>query len=122
MKDNSMFYGAPPVIFGKAKTLRQTMTLAEKVLWMRINKKQLKGYRFRRQHPISNFIVDFYCHEAKLIIEVDGSVHDVEEQKEYDMGREFELSQLGLRVIRFSNEEVINFTDGVVRKIEEMLG
>jgi very-short-patch-repair endonuclease len=61
---------------------------------------------FRRQHPIGPFIVDFYCHEAKLVIEIDGNIHDSQENKEHDENRTFELEKLGLKVIRFKNEAI----------------
>lgn len=70
MNKPAMFYGAPPHIFEKARELRKRTTPAEQKLWEHLKKKQLKGYRFRRQHPIFNFIADFYCHSAKLVIEV----------------------------------------------------
>ncbi|MCD4696087.1 MAG: endonuclease domain-containing protein [Bacteroidales bacterium] len=112
-----MFYGASPVIFKRASELRKNMTEAEKILWSALRRKQILGKRFRRQHPISTFIVDFYCHETKLIIEVDGSIHNVEEQKEYDLGRNEELEQLGLKIIRFTNEQVFQNLDQVTKEI-----
>lgn len=69
-----MFYGAPPYIFEKARKLRETMTPAEQILWKYLKKRQLKGCKFRRQHPLSEFIADFYCHSLKLVIEVDGGI------------------------------------------------
>ncbi len=82
--NREMFYGAGPEIFAKAKILRQKMTTAEKLLWQRLKENQL-GYRFKPQHPIDIFIADFYCHALKLVIEVDGQIHD--HQKDYDEGR-----------------------------------
>ena len=73
--------------------------------------------KFRRQHPISTYIVDFYCHEKKLVFEVDGGVHNVKEEKEYDRIRESDLTDLGLKVIRFSNEDVIKNIDVVMEKL-----
>ena len=77
----SMFYGAKRKIFERAKELRENMTDAEKILWTRLKSNQL-GVRFKSQHPINIFIVDFYCHKYKLVIEVDGDYH--KEQKDYD--------------------------------------
>jgi cyclase len=77
MKEN-MFYGASKLIFQKAEELRKNMTHAELLMWGILKGNQL-GVKFRRQHPVSFYIVDFYCHELKLVIEVDGSIHDVDE-------------------------------------------
>ncbi len=112
------FYGASPEIFRKAAELRMNMTEAEKLLWDGLKGKQIGGLRFRRQHPISRFIVDFYCHHAKLIVEIDGGIHLNEEVKEYDEGRTYELEQFGLKVIRFKNEEVLKHLDKVINRIK----
>lgn len=119
--EREMFYGAKPNIFEIARELRKNMTPSEKILWDALRKKQLKGFRFRRQHPIDQFIIDFYCHQVRLVIEIDGEVHDLEDQKEYDEGRTAELEDLGLTVIRFKNEEVLNDVKQVVRKIKGIL-
>jgi len=80
------------------------MTPAEKILWQEVRAKKL-GVRFRRQQVIAGFIVDFYCHKAALVIEVDGDIHDL--QQEEDARREKVLSALGLRIVRFRNDEVV---------------
>lgn len=116
-----MFYGAPPQIFERAKELRNNMTSAEQLLWERLNKNQLKGYRFRRQHPISNFIADFYCHSAKLVVEVDGSIHEEKDRKKYDEVRTEELNKFGVTVIRFSNKEVEKQIEKVIADISNRL-
>ena len=113
-----MFYQAKVDIFSKAALLRNNMTLAEKKLWQRLSKNQL-GVRFKAQHPIDIFIVDFYCHKLKLVIEVDGLIHN--EQKDYDEGREKELENWDLFVIRFTNDEVINDIENVILKIKEVI-
>ena len=77
------------------------------------------GYKFRRQHTIDRFIVDFYCTEARLVIEVDGIIHD--DQQEADQLRTEIIESLGLRVLRFTNGEVLQQTDGVVERIAEVL-
>jgi very-short-patch-repair endonuclease len=87
----SMFYGASPIIFERAKLLRESMTEAEKRLWLFLNKNKIMGLRFRAQHPIERFIADFYCHAIKLVIEVDGDIHKNQENQEYDIGRTAEL-------------------------------
>lgn len=115
-----MFYGATPALFEKAKQLRQTMTESEVVLWNELKSGNL-GVRFKAQHPIKNFIADFYCHKERLVIEIDGSIHTIEENREYDEGRTFELNELGITVIRFTNEEIKNNLNGVLEKIKAEL-
>ncbi len=115
-----MFFGASPEIFRRARDLRDNPTPAEKVLWKCLSRGQL-GVKFRRQHPISDFIADFYCHHAKLVIELDGSIHDEEEQSDYDKGRTYELEALGLTVIRFQNEEVMSDLDVVLNQIKLLI-
>ncbi|MFI5188608.1 MAG: acetylglutamate kinase [Chitinophagales bacterium] len=119
MKEN-MFYGAGSLIFKKAEELRKNMTSAEKIIWqhIRINEWKLK---FRRQHPISNFVVDFYCHPLKLVIEIDGDIHNNENIKKNDILRERTLISFGLKVLRFSNEEVYKNSRTVLRKINETI-
>ncbi len=115
-----MFYGAPPHLFEKAKQLRQNMTESEQLLWNELRNNKL-GLRFKAQHPIKNFIADFYCHKAKLALEVDGSIHQLEENKEYDIGRTFELEQLNIRVVRFTNQEVKTDIKKVMESIKAEL-
>jgi len=111
-----MFYKADPLIFSKARELRNKSTPAEQVFWLRL-KEQFPGYKFRRQHPISIYIVDFYCHKLKLVIEIDGSVHDSEEAKLNDEKRQNDLENLNLTVIRFTNNQVKNEIELVIEKI-----
>jgi very-short-patch-repair endonuclease len=110
-----MFYNASPDIFRKAEVLRLNMTETEKILWERIRKKQL-GVRFKAQHPIERFIADFYCHQSKLVVEIDGKIHQY--QKEYDQGREAEMNKYDIKIIRFTNDEVINDIDQIIEKIK----
>ena len=100
----------------RAKELRREMTPAEKILWEELRANKL-GVHFRRQQVIQGFIVDFYCHKAGLVVEVDGDVHDL--QKEEDARREKVLSELGLRVVRFGNDEVVRELSVVVGRIRE---
>jgi len=100
----------------RAKELRREMTPAEKLLWQEVRAKKL-GVRFRRQQIIQGLIVDFYCHKAALVIEVDGDIHDLQQHE--DARREKALSELGLRVVRFRNDEVMRNVSAVVRKIKE---
>ena len=119
MKTN-MNYGAANVIFGRAKNLRNKQTYTEVLLWSRLINNQL-GVRFRRQHPISNFVVDFYCHSHNLVIEIDGDVHlDKTVQKE-DQTKQESLMAMGLKVIRFTNQMVIEHLDDVVEQIKSEL-
>jgi cyclase len=112
----SMNFGASSTIFGRAKQLRNKQTFAEILLWSRLRNNQL-GVRFRRQHPISNFVVDFYCHQCKLVIEVDGSVHQDKTVKMEDQTKEESLSAMGLVVMRFTNDSVINHIEEVLDQI-----
>ena len=120
-----MAMGAKNIIVGqkvdevkaqRAKELRQEMTGEEKVLWHRLRTNKLKGIKFRRQQVIQGFIVDFYCHKAGLVIEVDGGVH--EDQVEYDSERDKVLEGLDLRIMRVKNEEIRDDLQGVLTRIE----
>ena len=113
----AMYFGAKPDVFKKAKELRKTETQAEKLLWLRLNKNQLSGLQFRRQHPINRFIADFYCPKLKMVIEIDGTIHDLPENKEYDIGRTELLKEFGIIVIRFDNEQILYNIDEVIDKI-----
>jgi very-short-patch-repair endonuclease len=95
------------------------MTPAEALLWDRLKDAKAIGANLRRQHPLLFFVADFYCHKARLVIEVDGGVHDQAEQHSYDEGRSHELEAIGVTVIRFTNEQVLNNADGVVAVIRQ---
>jgi len=94
-----MFVGAKPKLFSYARDMRKDPTEEEKILWGQLRKMRNEGYIFRRQHPIDLFIADFYCHKLKLVIEVDGEIHDQTENQEYDDGRSGELDRYGITVI-----------------------
>ncbi len=113
---HNMFYGANPILFELAEELRAKMTPAEKILWnaIKINEWHLK---FRRQHPVSIYIADFYCHQVKLVIELDGGYHDNKEVKIYDEARENDIKKFDISVLRFKNEEVFNNLENVLNKI-----
>jgi len=115
----SMFFGAKPDLFEKASLLRENMTESEALLWSHLKDIKSFGVKFRRQHPLVIFILDFYCHPARLAIEVDGAYHFGKDQREYDLGREGELARLGIKTIRFTNEEVTKNLNSVVQKIRE---
>jgi very-short-patch-repair endonuclease len=102
----------------RRKELRNNATDAEKRLWLFLKKKQLCNRKFSRQHSIGKYIVDFYCFEERLIVELDGAQHNDAEQKEYDAERTKYLESLNHNVIRFNNVEVLFDTDSVLKKIE----
>jgi very-short-patch-repair endonuclease len=104
----------------RARELRHDMTPAEKILLDEVRANKL-GVHFRRQQIIEGFIVDFYCHTASLVIELDGGIHDAKDQKENDLEREKALSEMGLKVIRFRNEEVTGQLPDVLNTIREAL-
>ena len=115
-----MFYKADPLIFSNARELRNKLTPAEEVFWLRL-KEQFPKYKFRRQHPISIYIADFYCHKLKLVIEIDGSIHDSEEAKSNDKRRQQDLEDLNLKVIRFTNHQVKNEIENVIEIISSTI-
>ena len=104
-----------------ARNLRSNMTEAETVLWLKLRKGQLNNYRFYRQRIICNFIVDFYCPERKLFIEIDGSQHYCEPGRATDKMRDNHLNDLGIRILRFSAREVMKNIDGVLEVINRAL-
>jgi very-short-patch-repair endonuclease len=120
-KPDDMWKGASPKIFSNAKNLRENVTKAEESLWIELRNNQLEGYKFRRQHPLSIYIVDFYCHKLKLVIEVDGVYHQTEEQKKLDAERTSAIAFQGLKVLRFINEDVISNVSIVLNKIKEFI-
>jgi very-short-patch-repair endonuclease len=99
--------------------LRKNQTTAEEILWQYLRKEQLLGRKFRRQHSIENFIVDFYCASEKLIIELDGSHHFEGETLENDKVRDDRLQQLNYKVLRFPNEAIFIYPDAVLKEIAE---
>ncbi|MBD2500462.1 endonuclease domain-containing protein [Anabaena azotica] len=110
-----------PLLKEKAKQLRQNMTPGEITLWKYLKDKQMCGYDFDRQRPIDQFIVDFYCKELMLAIEVDGYCHDSQEAQERDMERQARLEALGVRFLRFREEDVCREVEGVLAVIEEWI-
>jgi len=115
-----MFEGASHIIFANAKHLRKNMTDAETVLWAFL-KKGINGFRIRMQHPIGLYIADFYCHKAKLIIEIDGSIHNEPGIKEADDARHKELERWGYSIIRFTNQQVMEKPEEVIKIISEKI-
>ncbi len=100
-----------------ARTLRRNQTPQELKIWELLRNNQLNGYKFKRQHPIGNYIADFICKERKLIIEIDGGQHNEEEALQYDEERTQYLQSKGYKVIRFWNNDIDNNLDGVYEEI-----
>ncbi len=110
MKDSEnkhkMHLGASPEIFEYAKRLRIQMTSSESLLWNKLRNRNFHGFKFRRQHPILRYVLDFYCHEAMMGIEIDGDYHNTKYQKFYDKDRSSNLEDYGIKIIRYTNKEV----------------
>ncbi len=104
-----------------ARKLRNNMTLSEKILWKELKGNRICGVDFDRQRPIDNYIVDFYCKDLMLAVEIDGEVHDNEEAKERDRSRQDKLESLGVRFLRFRSEEVIADLSNVTKTISEWI-
>jgi very-short-patch-repair endonuclease len=104
-----------------SRELRRELTAAERLLWHRLRRKNVGGFRFRRQHPIGPYIADFFCNEAGLVIEVDGGIHAVIEVSERDRLRDHIMREYGLTVLRVTNRDVMTDIDGVVASIERAL-
>lgn len=104
-----------------SKQLRTNMTDEEKLLWSKVRRKQMKGYQFYRQRIIGDYIVDFYCPKANLIIELDGGQHYTEEGMKKDKSRDVYIKQEGYRVLRFSDKEVFENLHGIMERIYEYL-
>lgn len=101
----------------KRRNLRKNQTEPEKKLWQYLRNKKLDGYKFFRQYGIGEYIADFYSAELKLVIEIDGESHFTDEGIEYDKIRSDFLNSIGIEVLRFTNEEVMNNIEGVIYKI-----
>jgi very-short-patch-repair endonuclease len=106
-----------PTTQSRAKELRSEQTPPEQLLWRALRSRQLKDLKFRRQHPIGRYIVDFYCARHKLVVEIDGDTHV--DQTEYDADRTIYLNDVGYRVLRFTNRDVINNLNGIIESILE---
>jgi len=118
-----------PNIIDLCRELRKQQTPAEILLWQHLRNRRFSDHKFLRQHPVCvssvfgrslYYIPDFYCHKAKLVIEADGPIHLF--KKEYDKNRDEVLAGLGLRILRFTNEEILNDIDGVLNKIATRIG
>src|SRR5215210_3323458 len=106
-----------PRRIAQARYLRKASTPAERLVWGRLRNRQLYGYKFRRQHPIGERVVDFYCAEARLAIELDGSGHGYARQQRADTFRSAELQEEGVRVLRFWNDEILSDVGWIIEAI-----
>jgi|SRR5579875_962416 very-short-patch-repair endonuclease len=114
--------GSAPILSrDRARSLRASATVAEGRLWQHLRNRRLKGAKFRRQYPVGRYIVDFFCVEARLVVELDGGGHDSEEQRRSDAVRDRYLANRGYRVLRFWNNEVVDNVDGVLERIADFL-
>ncbi|MCH7606004.1 MAG: endonuclease domain-containing protein, partial [Chloroflexi bacterium] len=106
---------------GLARRLRGRSTGAEETLWGCLRNRRMSGAKFRRQHPLGRYIADFYCHEARLVIELEGPIHEKDDQKGYDRVRKDIIRQQGIRLLRFTNEEITSDLNTVLSRIFEAL-
>ena len=104
-------------LLARARHLRRDATDAERFLWRLLRNRQFLGFKFRRQHPLAGYVLDFYCHEARLAIELDGGQHAEPERATLDAKRTQELETLGVRVVRFWNNDVLRNPEGVLEVI-----
>ena len=111
-----MFYKAGPLIFENARLLRSNMTNAETKLWEFLRTKP-GGFKFRRQHPLGIYIADFFCYQLKLAIEVDGRIHERADIRQTDAERQKLIEADGIRVMRFTNEQVLTNIEAVIKTI-----
>ena len=121
MRDSASDAAHPILTRDRARALRAAQTDVERSLWQRLRNRQLNGAKFRRQHPIGSYIADFFCLDARLIVELDGSQHGEEYERQPDERRTEYLESQGYRVLRFWNEEVLDNIDGVLETIVKHL-
>ncbi|HUG62976.1 MAG TPA: DUF559 domain-containing protein [Methylomirabilota bacterium] len=107
----------PERVRGNARRLRREMTVAEKVLWVKLRDHRYFGTGFRRQAPMGGYIADFVCHEHRLIVELDGGQHSLDDVRAHDEKRDAFLRSIGYRVLRILNEDVMKEMDGVLHRI-----
>jgi very-short-patch-repair endonuclease len=117
--NDNLHKGAIDKLYQYGRELRQSATKAEMILWEYLRDRKLDGLKFRWQHPIDKFIADFYCHEKKLVVELDGAVHDDKMNVQYDEARTYELKGSGIKVTRFRNSEVENNISFVLNEIRK---
>ncbi len=110
---------SPRYIIELARDLRKNPTPAERILWEELKEKKLEGFKFRNQHPVYRYILDFYCHEKRLAIEVDGDIH--KNRSDYDAFRDEFLKSMGITTLRVQNKDVIDSIPGVLETIRKSL-
>ncbi len=102
----------------KRRKLRRNQTYVEKIVWIYLRDRRLLGYKFRRQYSVDYYVIDFYCSELKLPVEIDGESHDVPEQKEYDIKRQKYLETFGIKFVRIKNDELLGNPNKAFERIE----
>ena len=118
--NRSMFYESSPIIFANAKRLRNEPTASEIIFWGLL-KQHFADFRFKRQHPVSQYIADFYCHKLRLVVEIDGGIHLSKDAIKTDKLRDEFMNSLNLKIIRFTNDEVCKNGEEVIKKLKELI-
>jgi very-short-patch-repair endonuclease len=119
--EKDMFFGAKAELFALAIQMRKNPTDAERAMWEMLRNFRHMGFPFRRQHPIEFYVADFYCHKLRLVIEVDGEIHINKDIQNHDEGRTGEMERFGIKVLRFTNSQILNDGDLVVEKIKSTI-
>ncbi len=105
----------------RRRYLRKNQTEGENILWQYLRKRKTLGCKFRRQYSVDNYVIDFYCPELKFAIELDGEIHNIPEQREYDKKRQTDIEVYKIKFLRITNEEFLNNPNKTFEKIEEMI-
>ena len=116
-----MFKNATPHLMHRSAKLRENETEAEMAFWQLVKDNKVGEYKFRRQHALAHYVVDFYCHKLQLVIELDGSIHDLNDMIENDLQRQKELEMMGMMVYRFKNEDVIEQPAKVIEQLQQII-
>ena len=119
--DLPFHHNAHQKIFENARFLKKVQTEAEELVWSYVRNRKLDGFKFRRQHPVDRYILDFYCDECKLGVELDGKIHEHYDNPEYDKNRTQDLNALGIKIIRFTNDQVLKDISLVLTEIKKHL-
>ena len=115
------YYKAEITSHFRAKDLRRDETSAEWLFRQMVRNRRIMGFKFKRQHPIGSYFADFYCHDVKLVVELDGDIHDIESVQKRDDIQEANIRGLGLHVMRFSNDDVFKNAHLVIGELEKYL-
>jgi very-short-patch-repair endonuclease len=105
----------------KRRQLRRDQTYCEKIVWLYLRNRKTLGYKFRRQYSVDKYVIDFYCPELKLAVEIDGNIHDEPDQKEYDAHRQEHIEKFGIIFIRITNEELLGNPNMAFMRIEDAI-